>query len=214
MPPRKSCSATGSCSGERVASRAFRCVVVSGRLLGTARALGRAPWRPPRSAGRSCAVARRGARERRPRRARRGAGRSVRGPRGRTLAVGTRAVPSVAARARDASRRRARVAARRGPRRGHRRRARTTTLGRVGDDDVRALLRLRNQFEALVARIERRRGLRRSHREDFNALHVLLDVGAVDIADHGSTGTARPPEHPWGASRPPRATWRGRRSDW
>jgi hypothetical protein len=59
-------------------------------------------------------------------------------------------------------------------------------LGGVGDDDVWALLRARNEFESLVTWIERGGGLGRHDGEHFNAFHVLLNVGAIDVAHDGT----------------------------
>jgi hypothetical protein len=57
-----------------------------------------------------------------------------------------------------------------------------SALGGVGDDDVRTLLCGRNQFKSLVTWIERGGGLGRHDRQNLNAFHVLLNVGAVDVA--------------------------------
>jgi hypothetical protein len=62
----------------------------------------------------------------------------------------------------------------------------TPTLGCVGDDDVGTLLGGRNEFETFVARVEGRGALGRHDRQHLDALHVLLDVGAVDVAHHGA----------------------------
>jgi hypothetical protein len=59
----------------------------------------------------------------------------------------------------------------------------TTALRRVGDHHVRTLLGGRNKFNALVAWVEWRSGLGCHHREDLNALHILFDVSAIDVAD-------------------------------
>ena len=56
------------------------------------------------------------------------------------------------------------------------------------DDDVRARLGNWDQFDSLVTRVQRGRGLRRHNREHFHALHVLLDVRAIDVADYRTTG--------------------------
>jgi hypothetical protein len=64
---------------------------------------------------------------------------------------------------------------------------RTPALGGVGDDDVRTLFRGRNQFESFVTRIKRGGGLRRHDREHLDALHVLFDVGAIDVAHDWTT---------------------------
>jgi hypothetical protein len=68
---------------------------------------------------------------------------------------------------------------------------RSTTFARVRHHDVGTFLRLLNEFEALVARIDGRRRLGSGHREHFNTLHVLLNVGAIDVTYLGSTGNER-----------------------
>ncbi len=65
------------------------------------------------------------------------------------------------------------------------------TFGGVRDDDVGALFRLGNEFEAFVSGIERGGGLGRHDGEDFNTFHVLLDVGAIDVANDWPTGDER-----------------------
>jgi hypothetical protein len=63
----------------------------------------------------------------------------------------------------------------------------TSTFGGVGDDDVWTLFRGGNQFKSLVTWIKRRGGLGRHDRKHFNALHVLLDIGAVDVTHDGTS---------------------------
>jgi hypothetical protein len=65
------------------------------------------------------------------------------------------------------------------------------TFRGVRDDDVGALFRLGNEFEAFVSGIERGGGLGRHDGEDFNTFHVLLDVGAIDVANDWPTGDER-----------------------
>jgi hypothetical protein len=45
-----------------------------------------------------------------------------------------------------------------------------------------------NEFEPFVLRIEWGSGLRGHDRENFDALHVLLDIGPVHVADDGPAG--------------------------
>jgi hypothetical protein len=62
----------------------------------------------------------------------------------------------------------------------------STAFGGVGDNDVGTLLGRRDELETFVARIQGRGGLGRHDREDFDSLHVLLNVGTIDVADDGS----------------------------
>jgi hypothetical protein len=62
-----------------------------------------------------------------------------------------------------------------------------SALRGVGDDDVGTLLRARNEFKSLVTRIERGGGLGRHDGEHLDAFHVLLNVGAIDVAHDRST---------------------------
>ena len=71
---------------------------------------------------------------------------------------------------------------------------RAATLGRVGHHDVGPGLGYRDQLESFVTRVERRRGLGGHDRKDLDALHVLLDVGAIDGAHDGA---ARARATPW-----------------
>jgi hypothetical protein len=59
-----------------------------------------------------------------------------------------------------------------------------TALGSVGDDDVGTFADYRNEFESFVAWIKWGRGLRCHHGKDLDALHVLLDVRTIDVADY------------------------------
>jgi hypothetical protein len=63
---------------------------------------------------------------------------------------------------------------------------RTSAFGGVGDDDVWTLLCGRNQLKSLVTRIERGGGLGRHDGQDFDALHVLLNVGAIYVTHDGA----------------------------
>jgi hypothetical protein len=84
---------------------------------------------------------------------------------------------------------------------------RATALGSVCHDDVGTLLDGGNEFQALVARIEGGGGLGRHDRQDLNPLHVLLDVGAIDVADHRAAVDQRDVQHAlWqlGTGRAPR----------
>jgi hypothetical protein len=49
-------------------------------------------------------------------------------------------------------------------------------------------LHLWNEFEAFVLRIEWGSSLGGHNREDLDTLHVLLNIGAVDVADYRSAG--------------------------
>jgi hypothetical protein len=60
------------------------------------------------------------------------------------------------------------------------------TLGGVRHDDVRTLLGCGNEFQTFVTRVDGRGGLGRHDGQHFDALHVLLDVGSVDVAHHGA----------------------------
>jgi len=62
----------------------------------------------------------------------------------------------------------------------------TATLRRVGHHHVGTLFRVRNEFNALVARIDGRGSLGRHDRKYFNTFHVLLDISAIDVTDHGA----------------------------
>jgi hypothetical protein len=77
----------------------------------------------------------------------------------------------------------------------------TTALRRVGDYNVRTLLGGGDKFDALVAWVERRSGLGRHHREDLDALHVLFDVSAIDVADNRPARNQRGTEHALGQFR-------------
>jgi hypothetical protein len=69
--------------------------------------------------------------------------------------------------------------------------SRATALCRVRDHNIRTLLRFSDEFETFVLRINGRSGLRWRDREHFDALHVLLDVCSIDIADDRSTRNER-----------------------
>jgi hypothetical protein len=61
-----------------------------------------------------------------------------------------------------------------------------TAFGGVGDNDVGTLLGRGDELEAFVARIQGGGGLGRHDRKDLDSLHVLLNVGTIDVADDGS----------------------------
>jgi hypothetical protein len=62
----------------------------------------------------------------------------------------------------------------------------STSLGRVRDYDVGALLGRGDELEAFVTRVEGRGGLGRHDRKHLYTFHVLLNVGAIDVANDGS----------------------------
>jgi hypothetical protein len=61
----------------------------------------------------------------------------------------------------------------------------------VRDYHVGSLLHFRNHFEPLVLWIEGGSGLRGHDRENLDALHVLLNIGAVHVADDRAAGDER-----------------------
>jgi hypothetical protein len=66
--------------------------------------------------------------------------------------------------------------------------SRAATLRGVRDHDVGPLLHFRNEFEAFVSRIEWGSRLGSHDRKNLDALHVLLNIGAIDVADHRAAG--------------------------
>jgi hypothetical protein len=67
----------------------------------------------------------------------------------------------------------------------------TSALRGVRDDDIGALLWFGDELETLVLGIDRGGRLGGRDREHFNALHVLLNVSAIDVPDHRSAGHER-----------------------
>jgi hypothetical protein len=60
------------------------------------------------------------------------------------------------------------------------------SLGSVRDDDVGTWLGRGDELEAFVARIQGGGGLGRHDRQNLDPLHVLFNVGAIDVAHDGS----------------------------
>jgi hypothetical protein len=77
----------------------------------------------------------------------------------------------------------------------------TSSFAGVGHDDVGSLFCFGDEFYAFVLGIKWGSSLRRSDGENFDPLHVLLDVGAIDVANNRSTRDERRLEYALGQLR-------------